>query len=76
MMNRSPHRTRYTPAQLREMWSQFADIPLNDYQQTEVPFLHFPKGTDRMYIFRWFDEQYPEGVIGLMFPGFPPPVSI
>lgn len=51
---------------LRRLWAEFGDIPINDRDEIEEPFLHFEKGTDRFEIWHWFDDRYPGGVVALM----------
>ena len=52
-------------ANLKRLWSEFGDIPINDQDQLEEPFLGFDKGTDRFEVWHWFDERYPGGVAAL-----------
>lgn len=55
---------------LQQLWEALADVPMNpDTEQTEVPFLHFPLGTVREEIWRWFDERYSKGVAYLLYNG-------
>ncbi|MFR8177176.1 MAG: hypothetical protein ACLVB5_08880 [Christensenellales bacterium] len=51
---------------LRRLWAEFGDIPINDRDEIEEPFLHFERGTDRFEIWHWFDDRYPGGVVALM----------
>ena len=46
-----------SPDALLSLWHDFADIPINDWDEIEKPFLHFPAGTYRLDIWRWFDER-------------------
>ncbi len=49
--------------QLEEVWRKFGDIPMDpETENIEEDFLHFPAGTNRMEIWRWFDEQHSKGV--------------
>lgn len=41
-----------------ELWIEFGDIPINEREEIEEPFLHFPEGTDRFEIWHWFEEEY------------------
>lgn len=52
-------------ANLKRLWSEFGDIPINDQDQLKEPFLGFDKGTDRFEVWHWFDERYPGGVAAL-----------
>lgn len=59
----------YTDKELEHLWSEFGDIPMNpETEEIEEEFLFFPIGTHREEIWYWFDEEYPKGVIGLMYP--------
>lgn len=51
---------------LSQLWKQFGDIPLDNNDAIEEPFLHFPVGTDRMEIWHWFDENDLKGVAHLL----------
>lgn len=52
---------QYTDVALAQMWEEF-DVEIDDEEKIEAPFLHFPKGTDRMGIWHWFDERFSEGL--------------
>ena len=52
---------------LLSLWHDFSDIPINDWDEIEKPFLHFPAGTYRFEIWHWFDERWPGGVYDLLF---------
>lgn len=54
---------------LREMWTEFGDIPINNDECIESGFYHWPAGTDRYEIWHWFDERCPNNLHDdLMFP--------
>ena len=53
--------------QLLNLWHVFADIPINDLDEIEIQFLHFPARTCRFDIWHWFDERWPGGVYELLF---------
>lgn len=53
---------------LEDLWDQFADIPMDPAtEKMEAEFLHFPAGTDREEIWKWFDERYSKGVVQLLY---------
>lgn len=53
---------------LREAFLQLADVPTNpDTEVMEAPFLHFPAGTSREDIWKWFDERYSKGIVDLLY---------
>lgn len=41
-----------------ELWDEFSDIPVNDEDEIETNFLHFPAGTDRFDVLSWFESEY------------------
>lgn len=52
---------------LDELWADFGDVPMDpETEKIEEPFLHFPAGTHREAIWRWFDERYSKGVASLL----------
>ena len=42
----------------KELWEEFGDIPSNNNDEIEEPFLDFPVGTDRFVIWKWFEEKF------------------
>lgn len=54
-------------ALLEEQWKRFKNIPVNpDTEKLEKPFMDFPAGTDRLTIWKWFDERHSKGASYLM----------
>ncbi len=49
---------------LNSLWDELGDIPVNDHDQIESAFLHFEAGTDKLVIWRWFEEQNPRFSVG------------
>lgn len=49
-------------AELKKMWSAFADIPANSDDEIEIDFCWWQKGTYRLDIWHWFDEKLPKGL--------------
>jgi hypothetical protein len=39
----------------KELWSQLDDVTTDEDGNIDVPFLHFPIGTDREDIWSWFE---------------------
>lgn len=57
-----------TLEELKELWDELGDIPVNNNDEIEKDFLGFPAGTDKLEIWDWFDEQCPNGLVeDLMF---------
>ena len=53
--------------ELEALWDKFGDVPMNpDTEKMEEPFIHFPAGTDREDIWRWFDERHSKGAAYLL----------
>jgi hypothetical protein len=51
-----------TLVELKKMWEEFADTPINFEDEIEVDFYLWEKGTYRFDIWHWFDEKLPNGV--------------
>ncbi|WP_445957699.1 hypothetical protein [Yeosuana sp.] len=51
-----------TIAELKKIWSAFADIPTNLEEEIEIDFYWWEKGTYRFDIWYWFDEKLPNGL--------------
>ena len=47
---------------LRQLWTLFGDIAIDDYDLIMEPFMDWPAGTDRFDIWHWFDKLYSGGV--------------
>lgn len=56
----------FNSQELEKLWQIFGEIPIDDADIILKEFFGFPEGTDRIEIWRWFDENYPEGVAVLM----------
>ena len=54
-------------ATILDLWHDFAEIPINDWDEIEKPFMHFSAGTYRFDIWHWFDERWPGGVYEMLF---------
>jgi hypothetical protein len=51
-----------TTAELKKMWEEFADIPINSDDEIELDFHWWEVGTYRFEIWHWFDEKLPNGI--------------
>ena len=51
-----------TLEELKQLWEEFGNVPVDNNDAIETVFLDFPEGTDRFEIWHWFDEQCPNGV--------------
>jgi hypothetical protein len=40
------------------LWEVLGDIPINDREEIEKPFLHFKIGTPRENIWHWFESTF------------------
>lgn len=40
----------------RQLWEEFGDIPIDDNDSIVCQWRSFPKGTDRFYIWKWFED--------------------
>ena len=53
---------------LEKKWKEFKDVPMNpETERIEQAFLHFPAGTWKFDIWRWFDERHSKGVRYLLY---------
>ena len=51
-----------TLEELKRLWAKLGEIPINEDEEIEKDFLHFEKGTHRMEVWGWFDEELPNGL--------------
>ncbi len=42
----------------KELWNDFADIPVNEDDEIETKWHGFEKGTDKLAIWHWFEETF------------------
>ena len=49
--------------ELKRLWNEFSEVPIDDDDNIERDFRNFPKGTDRFEIWSWFDDLCPNGVM-------------
>lgn len=54
---------------LLHLWLELGDIPVDDNDCIEEPFLHFEVGDHREEIWHWFEEQNPHFIVGDMQQG-------
>lgn len=47
---------------VKKLWDEFSDVPVDSDDRIERPFLHFEAGTDRFDMWIWFDERCPHGM--------------
>lgn len=59
--------SKKTLEELDNLWEEFWDISINNKDEINVPFLHFPKWTCRFDIWHWFEEQNSEFCIWTKF---------
>lgn len=43
---------------VKELWNSLGDVPIDDDECTETPWLHFSKGTAREDIWHWFEYTF------------------
>ncbi len=58
--------------ELYALWDRLGDVPIVDHESSEVTdgaFLHFPIGTQREEIWRWFEAQHPDFILGEVMQG-------
>lgn len=65
---KAERRTASKDKEIEKLWAAFADVPMDpETECMEVNFLHFPAGTHREEIWRWFDERHSKGVHFLLY---------
>lgn len=47
---------------LEKLWKLFGNIPVNENDEIEEPFIGFAAGTHKEEVWHWFDERYVYGV--------------
>jgi len=52
-------KNKHTLEELKILWESLGDISVDENEEIEQPFLDFEIGTNKYYIWKWFDEQYP-----------------
>lgn len=55
-------------AQAKELWSDLGDIPVTDNDELDAVFLDFPKGSDLMDVWYWFEETYNVSIANDLMP--------
>lgn len=51
-------------AEIYELWDELCDIPTDDNDKIEEPFLDFKPGAHREDIWHWFEDQNSEFLVG------------
>lgn len=50
------------------LWDEFGDVPMNpETEEIEEQWRQFPNGTNREYIWYWFEETFEISVADLMY---------
>lgn len=52
---------------LEHLWDKLTDVPLNEDEELEKRYLHFPIGTEKEEIWYWFDQKHSKGVYYLLY---------
>lgn len=52
--------------ELESKWQEFADVLINDDEEIEMDWWIFEEGTDKYYIWDYFDEHHSKGVNWLL----------
>lgn len=55
-----------TIEELKRLWDEFSDVPVDNDDRIERGFMGFEAGTDRFEVWDWFDEQCPGGIYDLL----------
>lgn len=59
-----------------DLWETLGDIPINEHEEIELPFLHFEAGTPRDTIWDWFEDELDYPVYLLQRRALIPPSTI
>lgn len=59
-------------SEARDLWVQLSDIAIDSGDLIDSEFIHFPKGTHRETIWRWFEKSYPGFIVGDVMQGKTP----
>lgn len=54
---------RKTLEELRRLWDEFSEVPVDNDDAIERDFHGFESGTCRMDVWSWFDEKCPNGLV-------------
>lgn len=49
--------------EIKKLWDEFSEIPVDDDDRILRDFRDFPAGTDRFEVWHWFDGMCPNGVM-------------
>jgi hypothetical protein len=52
----------------QQIWQKLSDVPVNEENEIDEPFLDFPVGTHRQEIWSWIERAYEVNVYDLMYP--------
>jgi len=42
----------------KKLWEELGDIPIDENESIDVAWHIFPKGTDRVEIWQWFEKEF------------------
>jgi hypothetical protein len=54
-----------------KLWAKLGDIPIDNEENLEEKFEHFPIGTGKFEIWGWFEDEFDLSVFDLMYPNHP-----
>ena len=49
--------------QAKLIWKQLADIPINNSEEIELPFMGFGTGTDIYHIWHWIEDKFNVSIV-------------
>jgi len=53
---------KQTITEIKNIWNDFEEIPIDTDECIENDFYIWEKGTEKFYIWQWFDEKLPKGL--------------
>lgn len=57
----------HTDAELLKFWEEFSLCPIDADDTLDQAFYFFPKGTEKTYVWHWFDNRYSKGIYVLIY---------
>ena len=52
----------------QEIWAKLTEVTVNEDEEIDIPFLHFPVGTHRHDVWSWIEDKFDVCVNDLMYP--------
>lgn len=63
MFPQDKRRMKMPIEELKKLWKEFSEVPVDNEDNIEKDFRDFPAGTDRFEVLSWFDDMCPNGMM-------------